>query len=69
MFDAKKGEFDGVVERAVRRGELPTGSTATLLEEVIPALIMTRAVIQGQPADEKFAIHVVDDIVLPMLHP
>jgi len=68
MFDAKKGEFKGVIERAVRRGELPEGSTGDLVEEVIPALLITRLVIQGQPIGDEYATHVVDDIVLPMLH-
>jgi AcrR family transcriptional regulator len=68
MLEAKKGEFDDIVERAVRRGELPPGSTAERVEEVIPALFMTRLVILGQPIDDEYATHVVDDIVLPMLH-
>jgi AcrR family transcriptional regulator len=68
MLDDKKGSFDAIIERAVGRGELPPGTCAALVEEVIPALLMTRLVIMGQPIDADYATHVVEDIVLPMLH-
>jgi AcrR family transcriptional regulator len=68
VLDSKKGEFNGIIERAVRRGELPQGGSAELVEEVISALLINRLVIRGLPVDEEFAIHVVDDIVLPLLH-
>ena len=68
VLDSKRGKFDGIIERAVRRGELPAGSSAELVEEVIPAMVINRMVIQGQCLDDQFATHVVDDIVLPLLH-
>jgi hypothetical protein len=34
---------------------------------VIPAVLISRLVLQGQPADTAFAVHMVDDIVLPLL--
>ncbi len=68
VLDSKKGEFNGIIERAVRLGELPQGGSAELVEEVISALLINRLVIRGLPVDEEFAIHVVDDIVLPLLH-
>jgi AcrR family transcriptional regulator len=68
VLDAKKGEFNEIIERAVRRGELPQGGSAELVEEVISALLINRLVIRGLPLDEAFATHVVDDIVLPLLH-
>ena len=68
VLDSKKGEFDGIIDRAVRRGELPQGGSAALVEEVISALLINRMVIQGQSIDEEFSTHVVDDIVLPLLH-
>ncbi len=63
-----RGDFNGIIERAVRRGELPEGSTADLVHEVMPALLINRLIIHGQPVDDEFATHVVDDIVLPLLH-
>ena len=68
VLDSKKGEFNEIIERAVRRGELPQGGSAELVEEVISALLINRLVIRGLPVDEEFATHVVDDIVLPLLH-
>jgi AcrR family transcriptional regulator len=68
ILDSKRGEFDGIVGRAVRTGELPEGSAADALDEVVPAILIYRLVVQGQPIDEAFAAHVVDDIVLPLLH-
>lgn len=63
-----RGDFNGIIERAVRRGELPEGSAADLAHEVITALLINRLVIHGRPIGDDFAIHVVDDLVLPLLH-
>jgi AcrR family transcriptional regulator len=68
VLDSKKGEFNGIIERATRRGELPPGGSAELVEEVISALLINRLVIRGLPVDEEFSIHVVDDVVQPLLH-
>jgi AcrR family transcriptional regulator len=68
ILDSKKGEFNGIIERAVRRGELPQGGSAELVEEVISALLINRLVIRDLPIDEEFSTHVVDDVVLPLLH-
>ena len=68
ILESKKGEFDGIIDRAVRRGELPQGSSAALVEEVISALLINRMVIEDRSIDEQFTTHVVDDIVLPLLH-
>jgi len=68
VLDSKKGEFNGIIDRAVRRGELPQGGSAELVEEVISALLINQLVIRGLPVDGEFSTHVVDDIVLPLLH-
>jgi AcrR family transcriptional regulator len=68
VLDSKQGKFDGIIERAISRGELPAGSSAELVEEVIPAMVINQLVIQGLCLDDQFATHVVDDIVLPLLH-
>ncbi len=68
IIESKRGKFQGIVQRAVRRGELPEGSTADLVDEVMPAMLMNRLVIQGEPLDEAFCVHMVDDIVLPLIH-
>ena len=68
VIETKRGKFKVIIERAVERGELPTDSTADVVEEVMPAMLINRLVIQGEPLDEVFAVHMVDDIVLPLLH-
>ena len=68
VFGNRWGVFDRIVDHAVRRGELPPGSTADLVHEVLPALVLTRLVITGEPVTGEFAAHVVDDVVLPLLH-
>jgi len=68
VLDSKQGEFNGIIDRAVRRGELAHDSSAVVVEEVISALLINRLVIRGLPVDEEFSTHVVDDVVLPLLH-
>ena len=58
---------DTVVARAVARGELPSGTTAELVNEVAPSVVLQRLVFRGEPLDEAFTAHLVDDIVLPLL--
>jgi AcrR family transcriptional regulator len=62
-----RGNLDGIIQRAVRRGELPDGSKADLLYEVVPAVVMHRLVLWGEPTGNEFTTHLVDDIVLPLL--
>jgi AcrR family transcriptional regulator len=57
-----------IADRAVHRGELPEGSSVETAAEVLGALMFQRLVINGQPVDEAFAVHAVDDVVLPLLH-
>lgn len=68
VIETKRGKFKAIIERAVGRGELPADSTADVVEEVMPAMLINRLVIQGEPLDEAFAVHMVDDIVLPLLY-
>lgn len=59
----------GLVARAVGRGELPAGDAARLarlVHEVVEAQVF-RQMAAGGELDERFARHVVDDIVLPLL--
>jgi len=63
------GKFDSIVERAVGRGELPPGTTAGPINEVGPAVVMMRLAFRGEPLDDAFTTHLVDDILLPILQP
>lgn len=59
--------MDVVVARAVARGELPPGASGALVDEVAPAVVMLRLVFRGEPLDEAFLVHLVDEVVLPLL--
>jgi AcrR family transcriptional regulator len=59
--------MDVVVARAVARGELPPGASGALVDEVAPAVVMLRLVFRGEPLDDEFLVHLVDEIVLPLL--
>ena len=61
------GKFDGIVQRAIGRGELPSGTTADPINEVGPAVVMMRLVFRGELLDDEFTAHLVDDILVPIL--
>jgi AcrR family transcriptional regulator len=68
MFDEDSVSAE-LVARAVARGELPAGEAARLarlVHEVVEAQVFRRMAAGGE-LDERFAQHVVDDIVLPLL--
>jgi AcrR family transcriptional regulator len=56
-----------ICARAVARGQLDVGCKAGLIEEIAPALLFMQAFIRGEPLDDTFVTHVVDDILLPLL--
>ncbi|MER6536106.1 TetR/AcrR family transcriptional regulator [Streptomyces sp900105755] len=58
---------DEPLGKAIRRGEQLTPRAAELFAEVAPAVIVHRIVIAGEPCDESFVEHLVDDILLPLL--
>jgi AcrR family transcriptional regulator len=62
-----RGHLDAIVDRAIARGELPVGSSGTIVYEVAPAVVMSRLLFQNEPMDEAFTDHLVDDVVLPLL--
>jgi AcrR family transcriptional regulator len=71
MFDDEVASRE-IVKRAVGRGELPGGSqrrAATLIHEVIEGQIVRRLFVSGEPLDDRFVRHVVDDMLMPLLSP
>lgn len=56
-----------LVARAVERGELDPETDPLLLHEVAAALWFHRVLVVGTPVDDAFIVHVVDDVLLPML--
>ncbi|HVU74197.1 MAG TPA: TetR/AcrR family transcriptional regulator [Mycobacteriales bacterium] len=55
------------LDRALARGELATACAPSVLGEVVQSVFMFRFLVSGEPLDEEFVVHVVDDIVLPLL--
>ncbi|WP_245805015.1 TetR/AcrR family transcriptional regulator [Amycolatopsis australiensis] len=49
------------------RGVHLVPGAAALFAEIVPALIVHRLVFVGEPSDEGFVEHIVDDILLPLL--
>lgn len=71
VFDDEAASRE-IVKRAVARGELARGSqrrAAALIHEVIEGQILRRLFISTEPLDERFARHVVDEILMPLLNP
>ncbi|MGW0538281.1 TetR/AcrR family transcriptional regulator [Streptomyces sp. NPDC003032] len=58
---------DESLRKALRHGEQLTPKAAELFAEVAPAVIVHRIVMGGEPCDEPFVEHLVDDILLPLL--
>jgi AcrR family transcriptional regulator len=55
--------FAGVLEG----GERLVPQAAELFAEIAPALVVHRLVVVGEPCDQSFVEHVVDDILTPLL--
>lgn len=67
VLDRKRQTFRTVVDRAVARGELPTGAPADLAHEVAGALWVQRVLVVGGAVDDAFIAHVTDDVLIPLL--
>ncbi len=67
IFEAKQGLFDDIVARAVQRGEPVSMSAAPIANEVSSALFLNRVAMGGGEIDEEFVLHMVDDVILPLL--
>ncbi|MBO0728623.1 MAG: TetR/AcrR family transcriptional regulator [Acidimicrobiaceae bacterium] len=67
MHEAKEAVTATIVARAKARGELPDSTDAALISEVAPGVTLNR-LLNGEPLDEPFVIHLVDRILLPLLH-
>jgi AcrR family transcriptional regulator len=65
--DDKRHSCRLLCERAIARGELHGTAGVDTLVEVLPAIMFNRLLLSGEPLDEAFVHHVVDDIALPLL--
>ncbi len=67
LYERKHAIHETVIRRAVARGEVHPETNPHLLHEVLFALVLTRRLKVGEPLDERFATHVVDDVLVPVL--
>jgi AcrR family transcriptional regulator len=56
-----------LIERAIARGELPSGADPEVWHEVGAALMFFRLLVTGEPVDDAFLTHVADDVLVPLL--
>jgi hypothetical protein len=66
-YQTKHTVHETIIDRATARGEVPAGTNPDLLHEVLHAMVLTRKVWAAGPLDDVFVVHVVDDVLLPVL--
>ena len=66
-YEDKRRSCRLLAERAIARGELTSTAGVDTFVEVLPAVMFNRLLLSGEPLDEAFVQHVVDDIALPLL--
>lgn len=66
-YEKKRQPSETVIKRAVERGEVDAGTSASLLHEVLHSMVLARRLVDCAPLDRQFAEHVVDDVLLPVL--
>jgi AcrR family transcriptional regulator len=54
-----------IYEQSASRGEMTEAVDIDLLMSVLPAMCLYREVVLGQPVDEAFVNHVIDDVLMP----
>lgn len=55
------------LDRAVARGELASACGPEVFAEVVQSVFLFRFLVSGEPLDEAFVVHVVDDVLLPLI--
>jgi AcrR family transcriptional regulator len=66
VADETLGPIQVVVDRAVGRGEVSADAPVTLAHQVAEGQILRRTLL-GEPLDEDFQAHLVDDLLVPVL--
>jgi AcrR family transcriptional regulator len=67
VYEMKHVLHQEIIRRAVERGEIPAGAKPAVLHEVMHALVLTRKLWAVGPLDDIFVVHVVDDVLIPVL--
>jgi AcrR family transcriptional regulator len=66
-YEAKRSVHETIIGRAMARGEIPAGTSPDVLHEVLHAMVLNRRMWAIGPLDADFVVHVVDDVLLPVL--
>jgi AcrR family transcriptional regulator len=67
LFADKLRLFADLVQRAAERGEVLANADPSILHEVMHSMITGRKLWNLGLLDEEFALHVVDDILIPVM--
>lgn len=67
MVEGKREVIEAVVSRAKDRGECAPDTDPSVAGEVMPAMVLSRLLVTGEPLDDAFCTHLVDDVLLPLL--
>lgn len=67
MADGAGSMHSEVLERAIKRGEVPANASLDTVLEITPAVITFRLFMSQQIVNRKFIEHFVDDVLLPVL--
>jgi AcrR family transcriptional regulator len=66
----ERRRYDGLIARAIARGELSADARITpLISDVAGSIIFARAVVSCEPLDQPFLQELVDHVLLPILNP
>jgi AcrR family transcriptional regulator len=67
LYEMKHPVHVAILNAAVARGEVPAGTSADLLHEVLHSMVLTKLFWDRTLIDGEFVVHVVDDVLLPVL--
>jgi AcrR family transcriptional regulator len=67
MYEKKHVVHEAIIRRAAGRGELHPDTDPDLLHEIAHSMVLARRLELCEPMDERFAQHIVDDVLLPVL--
>ncbi|GAA3456860.1 TetR/AcrR family transcriptional regulator [Dactylosporangium matsuzakiense] len=66
-YETKHSMYESMLKRAAERGEVPEGTSAELLHEVLHAMVTSRRMWQNGPLDEAFVARLIDCVLIPIL--
>lgn len=67
LYEMKHPVHLAILDAAVARGEVAAGTSADLLHEVLHSMVLTKLLWARTSLDDDFVVHVVDDVLLPVL--